>query len=88
MARCNSCNGVIRNTEVECYVCGEPLRGAKRKTFSLLRLWATLTAGSVKRINLKDAIVYRNYGVPDALNGSAVRTRSYGTATGSGSCRI
>jgi len=79
MARCNSCNGVIRNTELECYVCGEPVPGAKGTMFSLLRLWANLTSGSEKRISLKEAIVYRNYDVPDALKGSAVRTGGYGT---------
>lgn len=30
MARCNSCNGIITKTDVECYVCGERVPGRAR----------------------------------------------------------
>jgi hypothetical protein len=33
MARCNSCNGVITRTDSECYVCGEPIPGARKRFF-------------------------------------------------------
>jgi len=31
MARCNSCNGIITKTHVECYACGDPGPGAARR---------------------------------------------------------
>jgi hypothetical protein len=30
MARCNQCNSVTTRTDLECYVCGEPLRRARK----------------------------------------------------------
>ena len=31
MQRCNSCNGILTKTDVNCYVCGEPVPGARRQ---------------------------------------------------------
>jgi hypothetical protein len=31
MTRCNSCNGILTKTDVECYVCGEPVPGARKR---------------------------------------------------------
>ncbi|HUA21075.1 MAG TPA: hypothetical protein VMB25_20145 [Bryobacteraceae bacterium] len=31
MTRCNSCNGILTRTDVECYVCGEPVPGARKR---------------------------------------------------------
>ena len=32
MARCNECNSVITRTDSECYVCGEVVPGAKKRS--------------------------------------------------------
>jgi hypothetical protein len=45
MARCNSCNGIITKTDLDCYICGDPVPGAKRAKFAFLRF---LTAAPVK----------------------------------------
>jgi hypothetical protein len=42
MARCNSCNGIITKTDVECYVCRERVPG--RAKVSLFRFLAEPTA--------------------------------------------
>ena len=40
MTRCSSCNGIMKNGEKSCYVCGE--RGAKRTAGPSMRArWAT-----------------------------------------------
>lgn len=31
MARCNECSSVITKTDLECYVCGQPVPGAKKR---------------------------------------------------------
>jgi len=31
MTRCNSCNGILTKTDVECYVCGEAVPGARKR---------------------------------------------------------
>jgi len=31
MQRCISCNGILTKTDSECYVCGEPVPGARRR---------------------------------------------------------
>ena len=33
MTRCNECNGVITKTDSECYICGEPVPGAKKRSW-------------------------------------------------------
>jgi hypothetical protein len=33
MARCNECNSVVTRTDSECYVCGEPVPGAKKRSW-------------------------------------------------------
>jgi len=35
MARCTSCDGILARTDVECYICGEPIAG--RGTSAILR---------------------------------------------------
>jgi hypothetical protein len=38
MARCDSCNSVLTRTDLECFVCGEPVPGARKPfNFPLLR---------------------------------------------------
>lgn len=37
MDRCNSCNGIIARHDLECYVCGEPVPGARKGFFSMFR---------------------------------------------------
>jgi hypothetical protein len=59
MARCNSCNGVIARTDVDCYLCGDPIPG--RAKFSLFRFWGKSTADTkasraVQRVMMKDAL--------------------------------
>ena len=31
MTRCNSCNGLVTKNDVECFVCGEPIPGARKR---------------------------------------------------------
>jgi hypothetical protein len=31
MQRCISCNGILTKTDTECYVCGEPVPGARKR---------------------------------------------------------
>jgi hypothetical protein len=33
MTRCNECNGIIARTDSECYICGEPVPGLKKRAF-------------------------------------------------------
>jgi len=33
MARCNDCNSIITRTDSECYVCGQPVPGAKKRSW-------------------------------------------------------
>jgi hypothetical protein len=33
MTRCYECNGIIARTESECYICGEPVPGAKKRSW-------------------------------------------------------
>jgi hypothetical protein len=33
MTRCNECNGIIAKTDSECYICGEPVPGLKKRSF-------------------------------------------------------
>jgi hypothetical protein len=57
MAKCNSCNGVITRSDLECYVCGEPVPGAPKKSMfsSFLRFWAKPTTAGMKRVMMADA---------------------------------
>ena len=47
MALCNSCNGIITRTDLNCYVCGEPVPG--RAKFSMLRFFARPAGLAAKR---------------------------------------
>jgi hypothetical protein len=33
MARCNECNSVLTKTDSECYICGDPVPGAKKRVW-------------------------------------------------------
>jgi len=59
MARCNSCNGIITRTDLECYICGEPV--PERAKFSLLRFWARPAGLAAKRaamrVTMRDALL-------------------------------
>lgn len=60
MGRCNSCNGVLTRTDSECFVCGEPVPGAKRRSkFSLLRLWVKSKPVAMQRLVDADPNRYR-----------------------------
>jgi hypothetical protein len=63
MARCYSCSGVIAKTDVECYVCGEPVPG-RSKVF-LAWLWAK-PAAPAKRAIAEDKISHSNQNSPRA----------------------
>jgi hypothetical protein len=58
MAWCNSCFGVIAKNDVECYVCGEPVDGARPARSFLFRIWATPKSPS-EYLRAKDAILQR-----------------------------
>lgn len=74
MARCNSCNGIIAKTDLECFVCGEPVLG--RAEYSLLRLWDKLTAPSVKRATVAEQRVTMADMKPDSESARAERLLS------------
>jgi hypothetical protein len=52
MPRCNSCNGIITRDDVECYVCGEPVPGARRGFFSLFQRTPKPASQAFKRVFL------------------------------------
>jgi hypothetical protein len=64
MPRCTICNGVIKKHEVDCYVCGEHVPGAKRSKAVLKRFWSKCFTRPT--VSLKEAVVYRNYHIPPA----------------------
>jgi hypothetical protein len=69
MAKCNSCNGVIAKTDVECYLCGDKIPG--RAKFSLSRFFgkpAELRAHpAAQRVMMTDMLQTRNTDAPRAL---------------------
>lgn len=49
MTRCNSCNGIIAKTDLECYTCQEPVPGKPRPgRYSLLRFLAKPAMSALK----------------------------------------
>jgi hypothetical protein len=66
MARCNSCNGIITKTDVDCYICGDPIPGAKRAKFAFLRFLTAAPVKPAKRGRVTDLIVHRNQNAPSA----------------------
>jgi hypothetical protein len=33
MTRCNECNGIVARVDFECYLCGQPIPGAKKRSW-------------------------------------------------------
>ncbi|HEY4362493.1 MAG TPA: hypothetical protein VGN17_16080 [Bryobacteraceae bacterium] len=62
MPRCNACNGIVTKTDIDCYVCGEPIPG--RSGFSFRRLFAkpdkaAESKRAVLRITMMDSDLHR-----------------------------
>jgi hypothetical protein len=56
MARCNSCNGIITKTDVECYVCRERVPGrAKISPFRFLAKTTALPVMNIRKPTDRDA---------------------------------
>jgi hypothetical protein len=60
MARCNSCFGVLTRAESECYVCGEPVPGARKPNWFARVFWPKPQPRAAKPVkvpvNVKEAI--------------------------------
>jgi hypothetical protein len=66
MAHCNSCNSIITKKDLECYVCGEPVPGARRAKFSLFGLWGQSKARPAKRVKIIAPGLHQYLNAPNA----------------------
>ncbi len=76
MARCNSCNGIITKTDLDCYICGDPVPGAKRAKFAFLRFLTAAPAPAAKGSRVTELIVHRNQNASQALLKPLLRLES------------
>ncbi len=79
MTRCNSCNGIITKTDVECYVCGDPVPGAARpKKLNRPNGWFLLAA----LVPLLLASPSKAFGYADPGTGAFVYQAAYAAFLG------
>ena len=60
MPRCTECFSIVTKTDVDCYVCGQPLPDAPGKLMrALQRFWGPPSPKKVKKVNPAQAVKYR-----------------------------